>query len=412
MMNNEACASQMSPGEWQALALRPEFLLEFLHRVLKNVDPRLAEHERQAAFMVFSMADVHGGIGPAKLRELFLLAFLHDLGVLLASDELETIFEDECRVPARHAVYGYLLFREMLPGRLAEVVRYHHTPYCEMVRCVPPEIALYAQMLHLADRVAVLASHHGRSTTELDTFITACGAEVFSKDVARLFRWADFTHDICHKVKSEIYLLEGQERNYFPEPAELEGCLRLLAFLGDGKNGRPPVATAVRVAAANKMAVLWGLENETTAQLHYAAMLMDIKRLDARAQGVYTRRELLDGFAQRELLELLELADRWQEGKGPPSSAALCEGQKGAAVLALATLVGQQYETESYPEADGVLNVIKEEGEKGRQCKEVVQLFAQHAPAILAACTTASEWALARRGNIRAGAETSGGLEV
>lgn len=410
MMSNQALAGPQPPGGLRETAVHPGDMMELLYRSLKTVDTRLAEHQRQVAFILLSMAEIHGGIAPAKMRELCLLAYLHDFGICLVPGEADAIFQKESEVPDRHALYGHLLCKELLPGRLSEVLRYHHTPYCELVKSTQPEIALYAQMMQLADRVAVLVSHHGRNAAEVDTFLAACGPDVFGRDVVRLFHLADLAGDLCYKVKTELYLLEQKDWEFLLEPGEAEGCLRMLAFVCDMREGRLPVGAAVREAAVRELAAAGGLAEEAQNRLGSAALLLHLEALAGRSQG--SRWELLEGLVEEDLLLLLEgVSPVWGERSFSPPPAKR-EAVREAGFLVVANQLGRLCEAGDRLWHSGggqALQALEKERREGRLDRETLDLYTAHLPQVMQACRRAFEDAMARYGRIKEGAGACAG---
>jgi HD-GYP domain-containing protein (c-di-GMP phosphodiesterase class II) len=137
-------------------------LITCLSDVIDLVNPELVNHHQKVAYTAYSIATQMGL--PARQRnELLLAGKLHDIGALASQERAQTM-QFELHNPQRHAEMGWLLLRGFEPlTSVAQLIRYHHL-HCDADdgdQVICPDVMVGGQILHLADRVAVLLRPNG-----------------------------------------------------------------------------------------------------------------------------------------------------------------------------------------------------------------------------------------------------------
>ncbi len=130
-------------------------LIACLSDVIDLINPELVDHHKLVAYIACAIAR-EMGMGEEASTELLVAGKLHDIGALSLQERLRLLsFETES--DQNHAEVGYLLLRDFAPfGAVAEIIRGHHERWGEVQGRVADDLAVKSQILHLADRVAVL----------------------------------------------------------------------------------------------------------------------------------------------------------------------------------------------------------------------------------------------------------------
>lgn len=133
------------------------FSVDYLNLLLALSDAvdlastRLSQHQIRTAFVCWEMAKA-AGLETKDQDDLFVAALVHDIGALSPEDKIDLhrveVFDTE-----KHCILGKKLL-DPVPGygRIARIVRHHHTPFSKLAD-LPREDAFLAQILNLADRV-------------------------------------------------------------------------------------------------------------------------------------------------------------------------------------------------------------------------------------------------------------------
>lgn len=130
-----------------------------ISRVIDVMSPAVAHHHMQVAYLSYRIAQVLE-IPAAKKYELVCAAALHDIGAFSLKERMDMLdFEDSCS--SRHAFAGSFLLKDFQPfSSIAEIIKYHHTPWENGKGAVvnTNHVPIESHILHIADRTAVSIS--------------------------------------------------------------------------------------------------------------------------------------------------------------------------------------------------------------------------------------------------------------
>ena len=84
-------------------------LINIARRAFNLVDPRLIGHGARVSYLVFQMLKEDGTYTPSEMRNLLILAALHDIGAY-KTEEIDRMVEFETKEVWNHSIYGYLFF--------------------------------------------------------------------------------------------------------------------------------------------------------------------------------------------------------------------------------------------------------------------------------------------------------------
>lgn len=132
-------------------------LISCLSEAVDLVCPALVNHHERVAYIALSIG---AGLNlPEKEKnELLLAGALHDIGAISLREKLD-ILQFETSGTRLHSELGYILLKSFAPlSGIADLVRFHHVSWSRGfgAEYKGNEVPVGSQILHLADRVAVL----------------------------------------------------------------------------------------------------------------------------------------------------------------------------------------------------------------------------------------------------------------
>jgi len=128
-----------------------------LAQAVDLVSPLVADHHKRTAQITYALGR-QLKLSTDELMDLVIAAALHDVGGLTQQDRLVAL-DFEYQNPYGHAVMSYLLLRSFPPfQKPAEIVRFHHVPWCNGAGKVFDNVPVPdgSHLLQLADRIAIL----------------------------------------------------------------------------------------------------------------------------------------------------------------------------------------------------------------------------------------------------------------
>ena len=133
-----------------------------LSDALDLVGVDVVQHGKRVAFIATECAAT-ADLAPADVEDLFYAGVLHDCGVSSTEVHRQLIAGDDWEATGDHCERGFELLRRFPPfGRVAEIVRLHHTHWDEeRLHAAGSPVHELANAVFLADRVDALA-HRGK----------------------------------------------------------------------------------------------------------------------------------------------------------------------------------------------------------------------------------------------------------
>src|ERR1039457_700668 len=151
-------------------------------------------HGRRAAIMAVECARQLGWDQAAQHR-LFDAGLLHDVGVSSTRIYRTLVNELDWEGAELHCERGYRLLQDFRPlADLAPIVRYHHSHWEDLQKLdIDPSIALFSNLIYLADRIDVNASPYYSDNSlllhvqEICTLINRHRGNFFSPELVDAF---------------------------------------------------------------------------------------------------------------------------------------------------------------------------------------------------------------------------------
>ena len=382
-------------------------LLMSLSETLDMVDPALAGHHKQVAYLSSVLAAELRL--PAERRRACLVAgTLHDIGGISSADRVALLqFEDT--QSSSHAQVGSRLLAtfELFRG-IAPIVAHHHTPW-QGSEDPGVEVPLEAHIVHLADRVAVLVDRQrevlGQVPGILERIRAKAGQAFAPEAVAALEAVADrecvWLDLVSSTLGSELRRHLGVQALALDMEEVLE-LARFFARLVDFRSRFTATHSAGVAEVARRLAALVGFAPREQVLMQAAGLFHDLGKLGVPGEVLEYPGKLDD--AQRNLMRahtwltwraLRPIRDfeglaQWAayhherlDGSGYPFHLADEQLPLGSRIMAVADVFVALTETRPYRpgmsvvQATGILERMALQGALDRQ---VVDLCREHRP--------------------------------
>lgn len=257
--------------------LNNERIIEIMQKSLNHVDGRLVDHGKRVAYMVFKTLYADGGYSLQELRNICMVAMLHDIGAY-KTEEIDKMLIFETTNVWAHSIYGYLFLKHFSPLKeLAPAVLYHHAN-CKEIKELTPSIRELAQLFFICDRAdmfaisgADAADFHRHLLNKRDILFDAGAVERFMKasiDLGALD--ADMAADkTFHSILCETPFTEAEIRNY----------VDMVIFSIDFRSSQTVIHSVAVASVSRLIAELRGEDEEAIQRITLAAMLHDIGKI-------------------------------------------------------------------------------------------------------------------------------------
>ena len=172
-------------------------IVEIVKRAFNMVDKRLIGHGSRVSYIVFQMLKAADKYSSREVRDLLILAALHDIGAY-KTDEIDRMVEFETNHVWNHSIYGYMFFKYFTPfEKSAPVILFHHTPWEKLkgIDKIAGPLKLSAQLINLADRFDIYLEQakEYRCYQTFSRHIEGCCPDRYCPEAVALFNKADFS---------------------------------------------------------------------------------------------------------------------------------------------------------------------------------------------------------------------------
>lgn len=376
--------------------IKPEGVLHICQEALKRVDPRLINHGERVAFIVFEMMEYAGCYSRSQMIELYQLAVFHDIGAYKI-EEITQMLKLESAEEMEHSLYGYLFLHNMSPvAASAEAVLYHHHNYNEL-GYLDDKMRGYAQLIHLADRVDILAGNGEVSFG----YLRGLGGTVFDPELVELFISAERKRNILARVRNGEYRIvtEGVGVELCSDTDTAVEYLTMMVYLIDFKSSATVDHTINVLAFAVLLARLMGLPEREQYCVYLGALLHDLGkmaipyeilespgRLSPQEMAVMKSHvvitdEILRGNISDYIRRIAVRHHEKPDGSGYPGQLTDADVTLSEKIMAVAdvmsALLGQRSYKEGYSR-EKTIGIIEKMAETGKLDREICQVATQN----------------------------------
>ncbi len=381
-------------------------VLAILLRALDHIDVRLVDHGHRVAYILYKMLQTDGTYRDMDVREICLIASLHDIGAY-KTEEIDNMMQFESEEVFDHSVYGYLFLKHMSPlGRWSRIVLYHHLNY-EMYHRLDYEYLNVADMIHLADRLDIMLQTKGRWAKSEDL---AGQRDIrFSESTLELFQKADERYDIAGNIMNGSYLNELNALEASAEYSEevLLEFIRMIAYSIDFRSETTVSHVVTTVSISMELGKLFGLDRTELEKIQLGAYLHDIGKIATplgilEKPGALAKEEM--GIMRKHIdithkilknrihEDVVRIACRHHEktdGSGYPCKLTADQLTLSDRIVAVADLISALTGKRSYKDSfskETVIGILNQQKDAGKLCSRVIDAAVRNYDIIMRTC--------------------------
>lgn len=399
-------------------------LINIARRAFNLVDPRLIGHGARVSYLVFQMLKEDGTYTPSEMRNLLILAALHDIGAY-KTEEIDRMVEFETKEVWNHSIYGYLFFHYFTPFEYWDsVVLYHHMPWNRLrkQKDVPERVREAAQILNLADRADIYFGSSGYTGgyQRFTEFLRRQEGLAYSPGVSGLFR--RLGPEVLDRlaVQGQEYCLPEDVSGQFDRTMEevpftedeQKALLRMLTYVIDFRSSHTVTHTITTTVISEELAVRMLDSGNDIRDVICAAMLHDLGKigipveilefpgkLSPQAMRVMRTHVDLTGqiLGTNVSARVRDIALRHHEkldGSGYPRGLSAVSLDMPQRIVAVADIISALTGTRSYKDAfskEKTVSILKDMADNGLIDSMIVSMFVENYDTIMGAVRRRSQ---------------------
>jgi len=248
-------------------------------------------HGKRVAIMARQCAQISGYDASAQ-EILFQAGLLHDCGVSSTRVHQKLVTELDWSGSQAHCTLGWQILSQFQPlSHLAPIVLYHHTHWKDLLaEKVSPETARFANLIYLADRVDMLATHDYAGSPpifhakEICQRIARYSGDFFAPEWVEAFRQACVQEAFWLRQSSSNIAQQLLEMPHAAEEStldlpQLRAFALIIAHIVDAKSPFTAEHSLGVARLAKFLGELAGLSSTKNDRLEIAGLLHDIGKL-------------------------------------------------------------------------------------------------------------------------------------
>ncbi len=371
-------------------------VLKIIERTLNYVDPRLIDHGKRVAYLVYVMLRRCGWADEYSLGRMLRLALLHDIGAY-KTEEIDNMVRFETTQVWEHSVYGYQVIRHFSPlADLAPIILFHHAD-CHDLGHLHPHYRKAAHAIYVADRMDILSQTTRLSKDEFKAvFYAEQGVRFDSAVLDCFFRsgWETLFDNIDTDAEFKRILYSGADSR-----EQMDAFIFMLALIIDFRSSQTVAHTLTSANACVCLAEYLALDPHERSCIFSSAMLHDLGKMGTplsilEKPGALDadERKVMEGhvMASKHLLQgvlddcaLLMVARHHErlDGKGYPEGLTGKDLTPGQRLIAVGDVYSALSNTRSYKAAypkERVIAIMNEQVAKGQIDAEITAALLQH----------------------------------
>jgi len=258
--------------------LSNERVIHIMKNALNCVDPRLMDHGKRVAYLIYKVLKPQNLFDDKQLRNICILAMLHDVGAY-KTEEIDKLVIFETRDIWEHSIYGHLFLKYFSPLReLSPAILFHHAKCSEINYLDNPVHRMLAQLLSLCDRADIFALNNGNNA-DFRKHIKKYRNNKYRDDITDMFLSSRVNIDnIFDNIDSD-----ADFNNFFHNAPlskeEVSGFIEMIIFSIDFRSSQTVIHTIATSCVAGVLADLLGVGNNDIKKIKTGAMLHDIGKI-------------------------------------------------------------------------------------------------------------------------------------
>ena len=385
--------------------------VRIVRKTLGLVDERLVNHGERVGYMLYQMLRDSERYSEKEALEIFNLGVFHDIGAY-KTDEIDKMVKFEADNVWEHSIYGYLFLKYLSPLKeQAEAILFHHLNYDRYDK-VESDFKDIALMIKLTDRVDISMQSHG-GAFDLAEITDGAGSR-FAPEHVELFLKANAKFQIIERLNSGAYEQEIEEiqKKLVLSPADIDLYLQMLAYSIDFRSEYTVTHTVTTVGISVEIARLLNYSAEDKQRIYYGALLHDVGKIAIPIEileypgklspqamkimktHVQISEDILRGAVADDVCEIAIRHHEKLDGSGYHRGLSAAELTEGQRIVAVADVLSALRQRRSYKEAfpkEKIIEVLKEQSEKGKLCPAICELVIGHYDVVMANADSSCE---------------------
>ena len=254
-----------------------EKVIDIMEKTLNHMDPRLVNHGKRVAYIMFKILEPLRKYDNKQLRDICFLAMLHDIGAY-KTEEIDKMVIFETKNVWEHSIYGYLFLKYFSPLKeLAQVILYHHAD-CRDIQHLDSDQKLLAQLISMCDRADIFLKIK-KDAASFKEHLEKYRDKKYLGSIVDLFLESGIDMDTIY---------DGMDRDdvfnqvFYGTPLtidEVNGYINMIVFSIDFRSGYTVIHTVTAACVACILAKLLGADENEISRIQTGAMLHDIGKI-------------------------------------------------------------------------------------------------------------------------------------
>ena len=382
--------------------LKNEKIINILEKSLNFVDARLMDHGKRVAYRVYRMLEPQNKYDEKMLRDICVLAMLHDIGAY-KTEEIDKMAVFEELVVWEHSVYGYLFLKYFSPLKdLSQAILFHHANCAEIVYA-DPFIQELAQLIFICDRADIFSlAEHGPNAFQ--KHIENARGKQFRSDIIDMFLSADTN---LVSIADCINCDEKFNRILYETPLsgeEVDKYLEMVIFSIDFRSHQTVFHTITTTGISACLGRLMGMNEEEIEIIKTGAMLHDIGKIGIPISilespnrltpeefaimktHVEVGEKIIKGSVHEEIISIAGHHHEKINGTGYPKKLGASELSRSDRIVAVADIFSALCSKRTYKEEfpkETITKILTEMVQEGLVDPEIASLSITHTDEIL-----------------------------
>ena len=257
--------------------IKNEKIIDIMEKTLNHIDPRLIDHGKRVAYLMFKILEGQHKYDNKQLRDICILAMLHDIGAY-KTEEIDKMVIFETVDIWEHSIYGYLFLKYFSPLKeLAPAILYHHAR-CSELKHLEPSHQLLAQLISLCDRADIF-SYYNKDDEGFRRHLEKYRDVKYSGEVVDMFlALGSNITTVCEGIDTDV-LYNDVFRNTPMSADEVNGYIKMIIFSIDFRSTQTVIHTVTTACVACILASLLGIDETEIKKIKTGAMLHDIGKI-------------------------------------------------------------------------------------------------------------------------------------
>lgn len=269
-------------------------LIKSLSYSMDLISQTLVGHHKRVAYISYRFG-LELGLKTKEMKKLISAALIHDLGIFYLDQKYQDLsFDNKTNY---HAEVGFKLIEQnSLDLEIAEIIKYHHHDY-------PQNPNKLSNIIHLADRIAVLVSDDKSILNQVDHIIKVIdnNKERFCPDCLKIFMRLIKNEAFCLDLISEKVINEKLDKYFEDVDWEINlnkfiNISKLISHIIDFRSPFTATHSQGLAAVAPVLAEKFNYSSSECKEIKAAAFLHDIGKLNVPTEildkkGSLTKKE-------------------------------------------------------------------------------------------------------------------------